>query len=98
MFWEVVGFLRAIILIMPCSIDFMGDCPEWRFLKGIMRRNLPSRQEGAYELEYNALACRKKRTITAFRSNFVNRSMKPTIIMKKTDIRLKAPPFVTVPS
>ena len=30
------------------------DSHEWRFVKGMMRRNLPYRQEGAYELEDTA--------------------------------------------
>jgi len=37
----------------------------------------------------------KKRTRTAFRSNFVNRCLKPPIITKKTKIWLKVPPFGT---
>ena len=35
----------------------------------------------------------QKRTRTAFRSNFVNRGMKPPIIVKKPDIWLNGPPF-----
>jgi len=57
-----------------------------------MRRHLPHRPEGTYELEDTAL-CHIKRARTAFRSNFVNRSIKPPIIVKKTDIRLKEAPF-----
>ena len=38
----------------------------------------------------------QKRTKTTFRSNFVNRGMKPPIITEKTDIRLNGAPFGTV--
>ncbi len=38
-----------------------------------------------------------KRTRTAFRGNFVNRYMKPSVIVKKTDMLLNGPPFVAVP-
>ena len=33
---------------------------EWRFLKGLMRRKTPHRQEGTYELEDNALVAKRE--------------------------------------
>ena len=47
--------------VYPCK--FIRDSHEWRFLKGIMRRNPLSRQEGAYELEYNALVAKREREL-----------------------------------
>jgi len=58
-----------------------------------MRRNHPYRQEAAYEFEDTALAAKRVQEVV-LGSNFVNRSMKAPIITKKTDIRLKEPPFV----
>ncbi len=49
-------------------------------------------------MNWKILILPQKRTRTAFRSNFVNRQMKPPIIAKKTDIQLNGPPFVAVPS
>jgi len=49
-------------------------------------------------MNWNILLLPQERTRTAFRSNFVNRSIKPSIITKKTDIRLNGSPFVAVPS
>jgi len=39
------------------------DSHEWRFLKGMMRRNLPYRQEGAYELEDTALVAKREQEL-----------------------------------
>ena len=49
-------------------------------------------------MNWKILLLPQKRTRTAFRSNFVNRYMKPPIIAKKTHIRLNGPPFVTAPN
>ncbi len=55
-----------------------------------MRRNHLHRQDGAYEFNDTALAA-KRVQVLAFISNFVNRSMKPPIIIKKPHVQLKVP-------
>ncbi len=37
--------------------------PEWRSVKGMMRRNLPHRQEAAYELEDTALVAKREKEL-----------------------------------
>ncbi|MBA7628940.1 hypothetical protein ES703_36437 [subsurface metagenome] len=39
------------------------DSHEWRCLKGMMRRNLPYRQEGVYELEDTALVAKREQEL-----------------------------------
>jgi len=39
------------------------DSHECRFLKGMMRSNLPYRQEGAYELEDTALVAKREQEL-----------------------------------
>jgi len=40
-----------------------NDSHEWQFLKGMMRRKLPHRQEGAYELEDTALVAKREQEL-----------------------------------
>ena len=49
-------------------------------------------------MNWNIPLLPQKRTRTAFKSNFVNRGMKPPIITEKTDIRINGAPFAAVPS
>ena len=39
------------------------DSHEWWSIKGMMRRNLPYRQEGAYELEDTALVAKREKEL-----------------------------------
>jgi hypothetical protein len=39
------------------------DSHEWRFVKGLMSRKLPHRQEGMYELEDTALAAKREQEL-----------------------------------
>jgi len=39
------------------------DSHEWWLLKGLLRRKLPHRQEGTYELEDTALAAKRKQEL-----------------------------------
>ncbi len=41
----------------------IGKRPEWWFLKGLVRKKLPHRQEDTYELEETALAAKRKQEL-----------------------------------
>ena len=43
------------------KLEETRDSHEWRSLKGLMRRKLPHRQEGTYELEDTDLAVKENK-------------------------------------
>ena len=48
---------------MICGYGLICDCPEWRCLKGLMRRIFPHRQEAAYEFEDVALVAKREQEL-----------------------------------
>jgi len=90
------GFSSRCSNIIPGLLHILGKVTNGGPLRGVWVGN--SRLGKSTRMNCGAQPLPKEYNESAFSSDFVNRSAKPPAFVKKGDISLNGPPFVTVPS